>query len=66
MNKQIREVIKEADRKCSETRESYDEILVKVVVQECVARINRVGILEDIELESNMIADAVLEHFGMS
>jgi hypothetical protein len=36
-----------------------------LLIKECVRRINRVGILEDIELESNMIADAVEEHFGV-
>ena len=37
----------------------------ELIVKECVSRILRVGILEDIEKESDMIADAVLEHFGV-
>lgn len=35
MNKRIKELIQEADRKCSETRGVFDEILVKLIVQEC-------------------------------
>ena len=35
MNERIRELIKEADRRCSETRGVYDEILVKLIAQEC-------------------------------
>jgi hypothetical protein len=46
----------------------YDSELKKfaeLLVRECLHKINRVGILEDIELESNMIADAVSEHLGV-
>lgn len=35
MNKRIRELMAEADRKCSETRGIYDEILAKLIVREC-------------------------------
>ena len=35
MNERIHELIQEADRKCSETRGVYDEILAKLIVQEC-------------------------------
>ncbi len=35
MNERIRELIKEADRRCSETRGVYDEILAELVVLEC-------------------------------
>jgi hypothetical protein len=41
------------------------EKFAELLIRECIKRINRVGILEDIELESNMIADAVSEHFGV-
>jgi len=37
MNERIRELIAEADRKCSETRGIYDEILAELIVQECAA-----------------------------
>ena len=37
----------------------------QLIVQECVDRIKRVGILEDIEIEGDMISDAVKEHFGV-
>ena len=36
MNERIRELIAEADRKCSETRGIYDEILAELIVRECV------------------------------
>ena len=36
MNERIRELIAEADRKCSETRGIYDEILAKLIVWECM------------------------------
>ena len=35
MNERIKKLIQEADRKCSETRGVYDEILAKLIVQEC-------------------------------
>jgi hypothetical protein len=39
MNERIRELIAEADRKCSETRGIYDEILAKLIVKECACKI---------------------------
>ena len=36
MNERIKELIAEADRKCSETRGIYDEILAELIVQKCV------------------------------
>jgi hypothetical protein len=41
------------------------EKFAQLIVQECVDRIKRVGILEDIEIEGDMISDAVKEHFGV-
>ena len=35
MNNRIKELIAEADRKCSETRGIYDEILAELIVQAC-------------------------------
>ena len=35
MNERIRELMAEADRKCSETRGIYDEILAELVVRKC-------------------------------
>ena len=48
------------------TAGEYDihlEKFAELIVRECVDRIKRVGILEDIEIEGDMIADAVKEHF---
>jgi len=36
MNERIRELMAEADRKCSETRGIYDEILAELIVRECI------------------------------
>lgn len=41
MNERIKELIAEADRKCSETRGIYDEILAKMIVRECIDTIVR-------------------------
>lgn len=49
----------------TEELEMFLERYGKLIVQECINRINRVGILEDIEIESDMIADDVKEHFGV-
>lgn len=40
MNEQIKELIRKADSRCSETRGVFDEILAKMVVQECIDTIN--------------------------
>ena len=40
MNERIRELIAEADRKCSETRGIYDEILAELIIRECIAQCN--------------------------
>ena len=54
MNERIVELIKEADRRCSETRGVYDEILAQLIVHECT-KLNKqqsyelMGVLADIE-----------------
>ena len=37
----------------------------ELIVREHIAIIKRVGILEDIENETDMVVDAVKEHFGV-
>ena len=41
MNERIRELIAEADRKCSETHGIYDEILAELIVKECANYITK-------------------------
>ena len=41
------------------------EKFAELIVQECIHRINRVGILEDIENETDMVVSAVEDHFGV-
>jgi len=49
----------------TEELEMFLEKYGKLIVQECVNRIKRVGILEDIEIDSDMIANDVNETFGV-
>ena len=68
MNERIRELIKEADRKCSETRRVYDEILAELIVRECAD-------VCDLLLNHKMSSEwsrathdcskAIKEHFGV-
>ena len=44
---------------------SFLEKFSKLIILECVDCIKRVGILEDIEIEGDMISDAVKETFGV-
>ena len=59
MNERIRELIKEADRRCSETRGVYDEILAELIVREC-------AVIATINSHQNEPAGFyVLKHFGV-
>jgi hypothetical protein len=60
MNKRIRELIAEADRKCSETRGIYDEILAELIVRECIKAYNDDGYQTEYEQDLK-----VLKHFGI-
>jgi hypothetical protein len=73
MNERIRELIKEADRKCSETRRVYDEILAELIVRECVDVLKKdmeLAHIQLIPLDFNIYANGRLqrtikEHFGV-
>ena len=72
MNDRIRKMAIEADAWCDRYYfgdKFYDieweKKFAELIVQECVDRIKRVGILEDIEIEGDMISDAVKETFGV-
>jgi len=77
MNERIRELMAEADRKCSETRSVYDEILAELIVRECAdlvkARLNYIPDNQDDWDGHNYgetaavygILDAFQEHFGV-
>ena len=75
MNNQIRKLAEQAGMEPDVLDESEGTIwwignqdlteFAQLIVEECVKTIHRVGILEDIELESDMIADSVLEHLGV-
>jgi transcription initiation factor TFIIIB Brf1 subunit/transcription initiation factor TFIIB len=68
MNKRIRELMAEADRKCSETRGVYDEILAELIVKECADICNKIYFdrypdAEDFERSEE--GDAIKQHFGV-
>jgi len=72
MNKRIFELADEAAKFSAimalPAGESGDKLFVEkfaeLIVRECIDRINRVGILEDVE-QSGMIVQNVREHFGV-
>lgn len=64
MNERIQELAEES------YNEFYNihidlELFVELIVMECIDNIRRVGILEDIENETDMVVNAVKEHFGV-
>ena len=72
MNEQIEHCLYHAGltaQGCWEDLDDYArrgiERFAELIIRECVDRIKRVGILEDIENETNMVVDAVKEHFGV-
>jgi hypothetical protein len=68
MNERIKELIAEADRKCSETRGIYDEILAELIVKECISvvydqRGTDLGSERDFDIVN--IALKIDRHFGV-
>ena len=66
MNERIRGLIQAADRKCSETRGVYDEILAELIVRECLA------ICDEVQWQygqytftATTVKNRVKEHFGI-
>ena len=60
MNERIKELMAEADRKCSETRGIYDEILAELVVRECMDTVANCKGTTKFDHWS-----AIKEHFGV-
>jgi len=73
MNERIRELIAEADRKCSETRGIYDEILAELIVRECRDIIEQDMKLAHIQMipltlekyANGRLKEKIREHFGV-
>ena len=67
MNERIRELIKEADRRCSETRGVYDEILAELVVRECIGVLNKryMGDNNREDFEVRRCVEDLKKHFGV-
>lgn len=60
MNNQIKELIKEADRRCSETRGVFDEILVNTVINKC-----KEAVLKTDPTTSQRAIQAINEELGI-
>jgi len=76
MNERIKQLMAEADRKCSETRGIYDEILARLIVKECIDKITTYDLVpghsakwEDIyDIHARLLQDLgeeLKEHFGV-
>ena len=65
MNERIRELMAEAERKCSETRGIYDEILAELIVRECAQVCRDQSNESALELDRENCASAIEEHFGV-
>ena len=73
MNKRIRELMAEADRKCSETRGVYDEILAELIVRECRDIVEQDMKLAHIQMipltlekyANGRLKEKIREHFGV-
>jgi hypothetical protein len=62
MNNRIKELMVEADRKCSETRGIYDEILAKLIVRECGKCLNSPEFIGRSDLDWSIVLN---KHFGV-
>ena len=69
MNERIRELIAEADRKCSETRGIYDEILAELIIRECMHECLRMQLGNQYTPEELLFQTKyrkiIKEHFGV-
>ena len=48
-----------------ETQVNFMDRFAELIVRECIDNVRRVGILEDIESETDMVANSIKEHFGV-
>jgi hypothetical protein len=62
MNKRIKELMAEADRKCSETRGIYDEILAEMIIKECVDFVSKDRQNDDYGV---FVSNRIKKHFGV-
>lgn len=69
MNERIRELMAEADRKCSETRGIYDEILAELIVRECASKVDWIYAEKGITIDGVNFTvtqgDLIKQHFGV-
>ena len=67
MNERLKQLIQAADRKCSETRGVYDEILAELIVRECID----IASQEDFDVmmkegyPCSQTTKKIREHFGV-
>jgi hypothetical protein len=65
MNERIKQLMAEADRKCSETRGIYDEILAELIVKECLDQCYNRGMNDELYAGQLKAAAYIEEHFGV-
>ena len=65
MNERIRQLMAEADRKCSETRGIYDEILAELIIQECLDQLHVGDTDEDYDKGAYWSREQIKNHFGV-
>lgn len=72
MNDQLLRIARQTDVWCDQHHAGdqfynlrWEEKFGELIVKACCDQIHRVGILEDIEWESGIIADTVREYFGV-
>ena len=67
MNERIKELIEQsgAGDVTPPGFHKYLEKFAELIIGKCIDRIKRVGVLEDIENETNMVIDDVKEYFGV-
>ena len=74
MNERIKELSKEAwawaeQQEYTDPAKEFSDILeqkfAELIVQECAKVSKRTGALNEADFEGEMIADAIIEHFGI-
>ena len=69
MNRVIKDLIQKADSICNETRGVYDEILVELIVRECISEVAMMGVVHyenpDISWAVNLIIGNLKETFEL-
>lgn len=66
MNKRVKELAEQAETKEVGYYFFDKEKFAELIIQECIERITRMGILNNCEDQSKMACDELKEHFGVA